>query len=149
MDAVIEGLHAVHPGGIETWKRRTVRRRPGGDQELVVGLDELRRLVHPRVEVAHDQGLGRGVDLQDLVAHADVDALLPVLFGRPGDQRIGAVHQVADEVRDATRRVRGVAPPFERDDVQLVGGPAPARTRSRTHPRRVAADDDEPLRHDA
>src|SRR5688500_4311431 len=114
----------------------------GSDQQLI----EARHDVGAVVEIADLNRPGIEVDPRYLVADADVDRLfLAELLWLTDDQRIDVVYDLADEVRDAAGRVRGVMAALECEDLELVGSFELACLRSRAHPRGVPADDHESL----
>ena len=69
------------------------------------------------------------------------------LLRSAGDQGVQVPDDVADEVGDAARRVRGVAAALERDDLQVIGAAQPPGRRRRTHRSGIPADHDQPLPH--
>ena len=139
--AVVEGLHAVHAGGVDA-------RHRGPRGHAARGVDEVvERLGRTRGRVSRSRACtwrpARSMPI-DLGAGADVDVVAPVLLGGPRHQLLLALDVAADPVGDAARRVGRGASPLERHDLQLVG-PAPlARLAGGAHARRVAADDHQP-----
>ena len=139
---VVERLHPVHVLVVDAGDVGTDRRAAGGHERLVepeaegaIVLDRV-HLDLTRVEV--DRG--------DLVPHAHVDALpITELLRRAGDEPLEVLDLTADEIRDAARRVRGVVPALERDDLHV--GTRLAHLRDRGHAAGVSADHHEPFGH--
>jgi hypothetical protein len=89
--AVIEGLDAEHPVGVDPGHGRADRGRAGGDQQLVVAVLGLLA----GVEVADGDGPRVGVDADHLVAGPHVDVLLlPEDLGARATSAIALVDQV-------------------------------------------------------
>jgi hypothetical protein len=82
------------------------------------------------------------IDVGDLVEDPGVDAVIvPEFFRCDRDEFADVVDNLADIVRNASGRVRGVGSFFKGDDIQVR--PEPFCLGRRTHARRIPADDDE------
>jgi hypothetical protein len=87
----------------------------------------------------------RRIDFFDFMADADIDPLfLPECFRSPDNERIFIVDNPADIVGNPSGGIRYVRAPLENDDLKVrtatfgLGGGA--------HPRRIAADNNQPFR---
>ena len=94
--AIIESLHPEHAGGIHAGQRRRYRDRAGRDDQRVEAFPG--RL--PCGEVMSEHPAAGQVNLLDLGAHPQVDAVAPVCVRRPGDQTLRPVDIPGDPVRD-------------------------------------------------
>jgi hypothetical protein len=143
LTCVVEGLHASDGVTIDAGEVGPRRSRAGGEQELV----ELHAIAAAALVVAHLDGTGGQVEVDHLVVQPHVDALLPVLLGRAGDEVFQRGHLAPDEVRDPAGRVARPPTPLEGHDLQV--GLQAASLHSSRHPGGVTTDDHQPLDHGA
>jgi hypothetical protein len=143
-DAVVEDLDPEDPLGVGSGQLRPDGRGAGGHHQLVERLVPLAA----RLEVAHLHYPAVQVDADHLVTQLDVGGeTRPEHLGAPGDQLFLVVDDVGHQIGDPTGGVRRVPAPFEHDDLEFVGPPAPPRLAYGAHPRRVATDHHQPVSH--
>ena len=140
LQAAFEGVYSADVDGIGAGEVRAERDRPGGDQELVIGLP----LRFAAFQVADTHRSPRRIDLLHLVQNSRVDSIpLPELFRGADNELFFLVDNPADVIGNPSGGKRGMWAPLEDDDPQL--GTATPRLGGGAHPRGIAADDDQSL----
>ncbi len=121
--------------------RRGLRLGAGRDDELVERLDRLAAVARCGPSAC---ARARSIAMTSQPVRTSMPRLR-CSCGVAADEPLRVLDEPADVVRDPARRVRGVRPALERDDLEV--GVAAARDARGAHPGGVAADDREPLRH--